>query len=391
VVSLALATVFLAWTPGSGIQQTMLALKNGRPVKILYYGQSITAQSWTEQVTSDLRKRFPKATITAENRAIGGFAADKLRKALQSDVTQSWPDLVIFHDYGGNDTYDPLIEWMRTNTSAEVLIQSDHISDNPDAAMKWHDQREGELQSLAQTWGAGFVNVRTQWRDTLTRTGRAAKEFLSDGVHLNDSGNALMARIVGDALVVLPDAITKPRVRTVRSNAVTVNDSVKVEVRTSKPVKIKNGRPGVYVTKSTGAGEIPLLKTATAGPTAVPETWTVSITEVRPSGQFSFTLRGSVTGEDGGGDSEKMFTSKSGRLGILPEDWEGSYMKSILGDGFKPGLAVTMKTIKATSEVVPADNEWHTVSLWRYSGRLESSSSVEWRIWQAGSKTINIR
>src|SRR5262245_7998484 len=68
---------------GQHIQRTMSLLAGSTPehhntVRILFYGQSITAPPWYKQVEADLKKRFPNADLTVENRAISGFASPYL-------------------------------------------------------------------------------------------------------------------------------------------------------------------------------------------------------------------------------------------------------------------------------------------------------------------------
>jgi hypothetical protein len=60
------------------------------PVRILVYGQSITKQEWSQ------------------------------------DVYDFCPDLIIFHDFGGQDNYTKIIEDTRCNTTADILMHSSH-------------------------------------------------------------------------------------------------------------------------------------------------------------------------------------------------------------------------------------------------------------------------
>src|SRR5688500_18350190 len=53
---------------GRGIQRTMAKLATSTPqrrntVRVLFYGQSITEQTWSKAVADDLRKRFPHADL----------------------------------------------------------------------------------------------------------------------------------------------------------------------------------------------------------------------------------------------------------------------------------------------------------------------------------------
>lgn len=103
---------------GVSIQRTMTKLATSTPehrntVKILFYGQSITEQTWTKTVADDLRKRFPNADVTIENRAIGGFASQRLIKPAEHDLYPFYPDLLIFHVYGANQEYEQIIQNVR--------------------------------------------------------------------------------------------------------------------------------------------------------------------------------------------------------------------------------------------------------------------------------------
>jgi hypothetical protein len=52
------------------------------------------------------------------------------------------------------------------------------------------------------------------------------------------------------------------------------------------------------------------------------EDWTLTLTSVAADGKsWKFAVKGSVTGDDGEGDSSQPFTSKSGRVVIAPDSW----------------------------------------------------------------------
>lgn len=72
-----------------------------KAVRILVYGQSISAQVWWMEVRRFLEHRFPHAQITFINKAIGGFSSERLKLTVENDVVSFYPDLILFHDYGG--------------------------------------------------------------------------------------------------------------------------------------------------------------------------------------------------------------------------------------------------------------------------------------------------
>src|SRR5438034_726108 len=64
-------------TYGANVQRSMTLLATSTALKrntirILFYGQSITADDWWKEVAEDLRRRFPVTDLVIENRAIRG-------------------------------------------------------------------------------------------------------------------------------------------------------------------------------------------------------------------------------------------------------------------------------------------------------------------------------
>ena len=55
-------------------------------VKILFYGQSITAGDWYAIIENNLHERFPNADLEVENLLIGGHSAPVLVRCAAQDV-----------------------------------------------------------------------------------------------------------------------------------------------------------------------------------------------------------------------------------------------------------------------------------------------------------------
>ena len=157
---------------GAGVERTLSLLANSspgrrKPVRILFYGQSITKQEWSQQVAQDIRTRYPYADLTVENRAIGGYSSEYLVRTVGHDVYAFYPDLIVFHDYGGEENYEKIIAEIEQHTTAEILIQSDYPTWMPvdgqptDPAkaksQRWHDRHCYEwLPELADATVAGW-------------------------------------------------------------------------------------------------------------------------------------------------------------------------------------------------------------------------------------------
>lgn len=348
-----------------GIQRTMALLATSTParrnaVRVLFYGQSITKQEWSQLVAQDLRTRFPYADLTVENRAIGGYSSPYLIQTVAADIYGFYPDLVIFHDYGDHENYEKIIAGIRRNTTAEILIQSDyptwsHIEGKPDADASiereaWHDRHSFEwLPELCKKYGCEIVDVRRPWVQYLRENHLAASDLLADGAHMNAQGNRLLADITKRYLRYEPSltrASAAPPVRTYQGSDLAWRDhhltlsfegnridviaaagppfhaeEADVRIDGKKPSQI----PELYlITRPTDtfAVDWPAVNRVTAGKPLLAEDWTLRVLETNADdSRWRFEVIGSQTGPDGEGMSTERFVSKSSRAIIDPGEW----------------------------------------------------------------------
>lgn len=337
--------------PGAGVARTMHLLESShaghrKPVKILFYGQSITKQAWWKRVAADLRARYPNADLQIVNRAIGGFSTQYLKRTIEHDLFPFYPDLVIFHDYGSEAEYEEMIRAIRSRTTAEIALQTDH----PAVKQKdeYHDRHSYEwMRDLALRYGLEWMEIRKPWFDYLQRNGTQPRALLRDNVHLNEQGDWLMAELVRRHLQFNPKA---PLPETVRDYVVGEDvkwengsltlefDGNRVELLTSTQdrqpysrarIVIDGKRPSQlpepYAIERPSDGTGPdwplLIHIESQAPLQV-EDWFIKVTEVSPDHKWiRFDLRGSQTGADGSGISNERFVSKSRRIVIDPSDW----------------------------------------------------------------------
>jgi hypothetical protein len=396
---------------GVGIQRTMTLLATSTPehrnhVRVLFYGQSITEQEWSKIVAEDLRKRFPNADLEIENRAIGGFASQLLVKPAEHDAYPFYPDLVIFHVYGANNTYEEIIKNLRSRTTAEVLMQRDHVTQwppekpdqNADKGMWWdHMMNNVFLPEIAKKYGCGLVDVRGAWLEYLKANQLQPRDLLKDGVHLNAHGNYLMAELVKQYLVHrpgLPADSWKDLVTTVE-----VGKSGKLEFDGNR-IDISGGGKAKVLIDGKKPSEFPecyRITRPSPGPWSalflsrvdhttplVLEEWTITIHDVAADGKsWKFDVKGSTTGDDGSGSSKEKFTSKSGRVVIDPSYWfRGS------NPPLPSGLAIQFKVLPMfTDEYTPSDkgfvtvaqglkNEKHTLELIPANGETRATANI---------------
>lgn len=382
---------------GRNIQRTMTLLATSTPdhrntVRILFYGQSITEQDWWKEVAGDLRRRYPNANLIIENRAIGGFSSQILVKTAETDLYPFYPDLMIFYVYGSHIEYENIIKRTRQRTTAEILMQTDHVNLDSDlgeitdpALLKpdgkiWNAFMNYKfLPEVARTYGCGLVDQRNLWKQYLKDNKLPAKQLLKDGVHLNEHGNYLMAELVKAQLVRRGDAAIDPMncdmvqtwqvgrdaqwkdgklTLTFEGNRVDVigagiNAAVRIDGR--KPSEF----PELYGLDRTTSfpGSIwPCLLQVTSEKPRQLEEWTLTLKEASPDlKSFKFDLQGSRTGFDGTGSGDKKFVSNSGRVVIDPADWNFDYALKVFNRPLPANFKITWKVVPHfMDEIQPA-------------------------------------
>jgi hypothetical protein len=342
--------------PGTGIQRTMRLLatstfEHPHNVFILFYGQSISKQPWWLTVARDLRRRFPSANLRIENRSIGGFASPLLVKTAQFDLYAADPDLIIFQDYGDEPDYLRIIREIRTQTKAEVALQTDHLTSwglqpREEKSFRWTEwHNDVWLPAIARKYGCGLIPIRAAWKNFLTDNKLAPHDLLVDDIHLNTRGMRVMGALVEQYLQYNP-ALPPPyepvsvtflpnpgrkfdlrfagnRVDAIASEASRspvhfLIDGQRPSTFPDLPVISRpNDIPGQDWPWETGG----LLSVGHRKP-LVPEAWTIKIDSVGGRGQVAqFEVSGSVTGFDGRGSTDCPFVSTSGRVILAPEDW----------------------------------------------------------------------
>ncbi|MGV3613735.1 MAG: SGNH/GDSL hydrolase family protein [Fimbriimonas sp.] len=384
------ALAMLSGTPlDAGIQRTMHLLATStatrrNTVRILFYGQSITGnQPWPGMVIDDLKRRYPHADIQWENRAIGGFAANFLKRTALYDVVPYSPDLVILHDYGGEPDYEELIRNIVQNTAAEVAVMDDFETTvlkggEPGDVVRrqsWHDAHSVWLRKLCERYGLGFISTREPWKAHVRRTGETAKDLTTDGTHPNEKGNDLMAAIVSPQLRYDPKVTEvrwKDRVSdhaaTQHGGELTLNfrgDRVDLFPNFLEPAGgharvLIDGKPpsafnGCYAfSRPSPAYQswMPMITRLGSNALRRVEDWTLTVTGVEADGiTLRFRLEGSKTGPDGEGRTDEDFVSTSGRVTIGKDDWAVKYARDVSRQTTPVGFECRWKVIPMFRDV----------------------------------------
>lgn len=366
-----------AW--GRPIQRTLRLLATStaekrNTVRILFYGQSITEQRWTKLVEDDLRRRFPHAHLVIENRALGGFASQMLVKTAETDLYPFQPDLLIFHVYGAHDKYEDILRRVRERTTAEILMQNDHVTKPehlteetdpaklPPAGKHWDQfMNHNWLPALARKYDAELCDQRALWKDYLAANRLEPRSLLRDGVHLNEHGEWLMAECVKAYLRYDPKLGPSPADAWVKTYEVGKDvhwrdgrlrlefEGSRVDVvrragaASAAIVRLDGRKPSevaeLYaftraVTRPEGKWLVkwPVIAPITSKAPLLLEDWTLAVTKDATSDtRFTFTVAGSKTGPDGAGRSHERFVSESGRVVIETNDWNVPYALGLAG------------------------------------------------------------
>ncbi|HUS59046.1 MAG TPA: hypothetical protein VM141_10380 [Planctomycetota bacterium] len=362
---------------GGRIQRTMTLLATSGPlrrfpVKIIFYGQSIVNGRWTKAVEDDLRRRFPEADLTIENRAIGGFGADALIRTAAHDIYPAYPDLVVYLVYGGEQSgaLEAFVANLRRYTTSEIMLLTHHVrggdySDSASAAY-W--------RYLAQKYDCELVDLHGESRQFMAEHAIRPEQLLGgDKIHPNEEGSRPIAWTVlrHFRLNTLMPGGWYDRVRTYqvrRSYDDSAADDITFagepwEIQGSNAIGHSPDNPmrltfngnrvdilaGASPARKLGTARIlidgqppsadPRLYAATR-PSPEPkmwfpgvrriewqsppiiEDWTLRITAASDDCKsLEYEVIGSITGHDGNGNNCEKFVSNSGRVVIAPRDF----------------------------------------------------------------------
>ncbi len=345
--------------------------QNPKVLKVLFYGQSITRSGWDKTVIEHWHQKYPNTVFVVQNRALGGFASTALERTTEQDIAAFYPDLIIFHVYGDHRAYERIIRFFRSETAADIIVQTDHGEKLPDppcteglqltlhrlpgcTGLLWARQRNWydemsyhKIPGFAKKYGLALEPQRAWWRAYLLRTHVDPKSMLEDDIHPNDKGKELIAAFFNqyfDNLVenwdgqVEHHVVSIPRNVPEHANAQETVDfeGNRLELISNKPLSVwpivmidgksANDFDSCYqVTRASSLGTVPdwpALRRITLRHDHVAEDWTAMVTQISTDQRsFAFVVKASKRGDQGSGDSAHDFVAKSGQLSIEAQDW----------------------------------------------------------------------
>jgi lysophospholipase L1-like esterase len=191
------------------LPRTWARLRAGEPLKVVAFGDSITAGGdatapeliYWQRWVSALRQRYPKAQITAFNGATGGDTSVQGLARLEEKVLQQKPDLVLVA-FGMNDQnvgYVPvdqfgrnlgtMVDRIRATGPAEIVLLSSCL---PNPNWHWTSGKMPEYGAMTRQVAAekqcAFADVLTNWKAVIDR--KKPEDLLANNVnHPNDFGH----------------------------------------------------------------------------------------------------------------------------------------------------------------------------------------------------------
>jgi lysophospholipase L1-like esterase len=200
------------------LPKTLAKLRGGQGVKIVAFGDSITAggdatspglifwQRWADE----LRGKYPLARITAINGATGGDSTVQGLQRLQAKVLDAQPDLVLIgfgmndHNKGGvpvaqfEANLKEIVARIRASTSAEIILFS-AFPPNPKWKFGSHHMEDYAVATgrAAKSTGCAYADVFRNWQSVSAR--KRPEDLLGNNInHPNDYGHRIYFRALSE-------------------------------------------------------------------------------------------------------------------------------------------------------------------------------------------------
>jgi acyl-CoA thioesterase-1 len=198
------------------LQATCKRLKSGNSLKILAFGDSITAGGdatkpelifWRRWADS-LQRKYPRVQISARNGATGGDTTVQGLQRLQQKVLDEKPDLVLI-GFGMNDhnigsvpiqqfeqNLKEMITRIRTQTGAEIVLFSTFPPNRKWKFGSHHMQDYAAATSrVASDTKCAYADVFNNWQSLGAR--KKSEDWLANDInHPNDFGHWIYFRVL---------------------------------------------------------------------------------------------------------------------------------------------------------------------------------------------------
>jgi lysophospholipase L1-like esterase len=204
------------------LANTYRKLTEDKELRVVYFGGSVTNGagasdnerfSWRALTGSWLKTKFPEASITNINRALGESGTYLGVHRLQNDVIGERPDL-LFVEYSINDRYyrsgydkaksqfETLVREVRAalpETDIVVVLVTDVDCLFLNSKGKLHDEARAH-EDIAKVYGISTIHVGRALAEVVNYDANEFSKYANDIVHLNDKGYEVYYRVIREFL-----------------------------------------------------------------------------------------------------------------------------------------------------------------------------------------------
>lgn len=201
---------------GERLRATRAKLTAGGPVKVMAFGDSITAGGdasvpgliFWRRWADGLQAKYPRAQITAVNVATGGHNTTRGLQVLKEKVLDAAPDLVLIgfgmNDHNRRGVTPPefarqlreMINRIRATTAAEIVLLST-FPPNPNwmhSSNRMADYAAATAR-VAEEAGCAYADVFNNWQTMAAR--KRPEDILANNInHPNDFGHWIYYRVL---------------------------------------------------------------------------------------------------------------------------------------------------------------------------------------------------
>lgn len=200
------------------LKNTKRKLARGEPVKIVAYGDSITAGGdvtrpelvFWQRWAAELHRRHPWTALMVVNGATGGDSTVQGFQRLQTKVLDQKPDLVLIgfgmndHNKGGvpvaqfEENLGQMINRIRGETAAEIILFS-AFPPNPHWKFGSHHMQDyaAATERVASEAGCAYADVFHNWQAMALR--KKPEDLLGNNInHPNDFGHWIYFRVLAE-------------------------------------------------------------------------------------------------------------------------------------------------------------------------------------------------
>jgi len=188
------------------LSRTLGKLRGRQPVRILFFGDSISNDLSNSPFDLLLEQRFPGARVEKRYNGRGGTGWAKFQNEVDTLVVPHKPDLIVMEAVSNTlmDLDKPLrsvIAQLRAKLpQTEILIVAPHMRTINHHTGKVTDEQRETLRALAAELELPFVDLMTVWDRALEKNGRPLDWLLRDLIHMNERGRLVSARALVNLL-----------------------------------------------------------------------------------------------------------------------------------------------------------------------------------------------